>query len=194
MTENIDTIETLVALAKSGEAEAKEEIYRAYKPLVRSVCSGFYIIGGDREDLLQEGMIGLFDAVESFDASKGSFPAFARLCVRRHILTAVSRAVRDGTNFPVQNLRQPEDAEALSADLSSVDPLEIVVGRDMLSALKEFIATKLTSGEQQALEYFCAGFSYEEICEKTGKGYKSVDAALQRARKKLARFKKGDSL
>lgn len=173
-------LENTVKRAKLGDNNALEEIFTYFKPIVRGISQSFFLVGGDQEDLLQEGMIGLFGAVNDYDKDKGSFIAFSKLCIRRRIMTAITSTTRD-KNAPLLN------SVALNDELtdSAASPLEILLGKDKLSQLKSFIADNLTVTEQTVLNMFTEGYNYEEIVKRTGKPYKSVDTALQRARKKL---------
>lgn len=176
-------VEKLVLLAKEGDEGAKNEIYRLYKPLVLSVCQKLFQLGGQKEDLLQEGMIGLFDAVSSFDAKKGNFTAFASLCIRRRVYTSINKANSE-------NSRQLLNALPLEEESVLYPPPEgEVESSEALFHIKEFIKNNLSQAERVVTEYILQGYSHSEICHLTAKSYKSVDAALQRARKKLASFK-----
>lgn len=176
--------EQLVVLAKQGEATAKEGLYLRYKKTVRSIANSFFLIGGEKEDLLQEGTMGLLSAVDDYDSDKGSFSAFARLCIRRRMLTAISKENNGKNTLLLSAL--PLDEHIVS---SSNDPLEIVLDRDLLQSVRGYIEKNLTSSEQQTLSLYLQGFSYQEISSQTRKSLKSVDAALQRAKKKISLFK-----
>lgn len=178
-----ENIEEIVLKAKEGKEDAKNKIYTLYKPLVRSICQKHFQLGGEREDLLQEGMIGLFDAVSNFDAKKGNFTAFASLCIKRRVYTSINKANTEINKQLFNALPLEEEIGSYPAPEGEVESSE------MLSLIKRFMQDKLSLTERTVTEYILAGYSHSEICHLTAKSYKSVDAALQRARKKLAAFK-----
>lgn len=181
-----ENIENLIAAAKKGDNDAREEIYSYFKPVVFGIANSFYLIGGNADDLAQEGMIGLFEAIDAFDGTKGNFYSFCQMCIRRNILTALSRSNR-GKNLPLINSVNIDDGCDLTD--TAADPLELLVSRDLLFSLKEYISRRLTLTEQDVLKYYMKGYSYIEISAILSKSKKAVDTALQRARKKLIDFK-----
>ncbi len=185
-TQNSIELDDLLVKAKSGDIDAKEQVYSRFMPMVHRVANSFYLLGGDNEDLLQEGMIGLFKAIDDYDFDKSNFFAFAQMCVRRKILTAIN-ATQRSKNLAILNASNIDDQVMLSDN--KADPLEIVVGKDLLEELRDFIDKNLTDTEQETLRYFTKGYSYTEIATLTNKPYKAIDTALQRARKKLSQFK-----
>lgn len=176
-------INQLVQLAKKGDNTAKDQIYDYFKPIVRAISKSFYIVGGNSDDLIQEGMIGLFFGLDDYDSSKGEFVPFAKLCIRRRIFAAINQANTQKNKALL--FAVPLDIEIPSAEAS---PLEIAVGSDLLHKIKEFIATKLSLTEQDVINLYIDGYNHDEIAEKLGKTYKSVDTALQRGRKKIQNF------
>lgn len=173
----------LIKAAQNGDNTAKEQIYEFFKPIVRSISKGFYIVGGDSEDLLQEGMIGLFNCLDSYDSEKGEFLPFAKMCIRRRIYTAINHANAEKNKPMISAV--PLDVKVQSMEAS---PLEIVLGIDLLTKINEYIATKLSATEQDVVNLYTQGYTHEEIAEKLNKTYKSVDTALQRGRKKIQGF------
>lgn len=167
--------------AKSGDQSAMEKLASQYKGLVRSLANKFYLVGGDKDDLLQEGMLGLFYAVTYYDEDKGSFPAFVELCVFRQIVDAVKHDAGQ-KNKPLYNYVDIDEAESIPAES---EPLASLLKKEYAEKVSEVIETQLTPYEKQVLRLFIDGYSYEDIAEKTNKSYKAVDGALQRARKKL---------
>lgn len=177
-------LENLIALAKQGDQNAIEQIVNQYKGLIRSLANKFYLVGGNKEDLLQEGMLGLFYAINGYDQTKGAFPAFAKLCVTRQILDAVQR---DGAekNRPLANYVEIELMEDVE-DQSS--PLQNLLSKEYAQKVATVIKEHLTQTERKVLQLFASGYTYEDIMKCTNKSYKAVDGALQRARKKLIQF------
>ena len=175
-------MDKLITLAKNGDEQAIEQIVAQYKGLVRSYANKFFLVGGDKDDLLQEGMLGLFYAITNYNEDKGSFPAFVSLCVLRQILDAV----RSDSAVKNKPLSDSVELEAIRdfADESST-PLELLIEKEYFDRITRLIETKLTPIERQVLTLFAEGFSYDDITNKTGKSFKAIDGALQRARKKL---------
>jgi len=171
-----------VLKAKQGDVDAMNEICTEYKGLVKSIASKFYLVGGDNDDLLQEGMIGLFKAVGNYDPDKGAFPSFVKTCVLRQIISAVKKA-NDNKNRPLYNyveLSQIYDVAQIGGS-----PLDVIIQKEGQEKIYQILNTKLSQLEKQAFLLFNVGYNYDEICAELGKSYKSVDGAIQRARKKL---------
>ncbi len=175
-------MDKIIEQAKCGNQLAIEQISAQYKGLIRSYANKFYLVGGDKEDLLQEGMLGLYFAVINYDEEKGSFPAFVELCVLRQILDAVKRD-NGAKNKPLYNYVDIDEVRNVITDSST--PLENLLRKEHAERVAHIIETKLTPTEKQVIKLFSEGYSYEDISEKLGKSYKAVDGALQRARKKL---------
>lgn len=174
-------MEKLISQAKQGDQQAIEKIVAQYKSLVRSYANKFFLVGGDKDDLLQEGMLGLFYAITYYEEDKGSFPSFVSMCVSRQILDAV-RSDNGVKNKPLQNHM---DLEAAKDFTDGSTPLETLIEKEYFASLKALMNTRLSSLEKCVLTLFAEGFSYDDIARKTGKTYKAIDGALQRARKKL---------
>ena len=138
-------------------------------------------MGGDKDDLLQEGMVGLFYAVTNYDENKGSFPSFVQLCVARQIIDAVKRENSD-KNRP---LKEHIDISVLENTSGEQTPLENLLEKEFSTKISEIMEEKLTASERQVIKLFADGYSYEDIAEKLNKTSKAVDGAMQRARKKL---------
>lgn len=175
----------LIQKAKNGDALAIEQLVAQYKGLVRSLANRFYLVGGDKDDLLQEGMLGLYFAISNYDQTKGSFPAFAELCVKRQIVDAVKRDSA-AKNKPLANYVDLDSALDIEDDSN---PLESLLHKEHALKIAMVIANALTPFERTVITLFAQGYTYDDIAEKTNKSYKAVDGALQRARKKLLEIK-----
>ena len=179
-------MDNVIQQAKIGSEQAIEQIVSQYKGLIRSYANRFYLVGGDKDDLLQEGMLGLYFAVINYDEEKGSFPAFVELCVLRQILDAVKRD-SGAKNKPLSNYVDIDEVRNVIVDSSN--PLENLLHKEYAAKVSKIIESNLTPLEKRVLMLFAEGFSYEDISEKLEKSYKAVDGALQRARKKLLTVK-----
>ncbi|MBQ7308430.1 MAG: sigma-70 family RNA polymerase sigma factor [Clostridia bacterium] len=181
----------IILKAKNGDEKALDLILNRYKPLVLSLSRKYFLIGGTIEDLVQEGNIGLFKAITSYDISKNiSFVNFCKLCIERNLQTAISKA--NNTKNKVLNYFDSidgEDEEELSFPDSTPSPEEMLISNEILQELKENIRLKLTTLEKQVLYHFIKGKSYNEISDILQVSTKSVDNALNRLRKKLSNFK-----
>lgn len=175
----------LIKKAKSGDSVAIEQLVAQYKGLIRTLANRFYLVGGNKDDLLQEGMLGLYFAITNYNQTKGSFPAFAQLCIKRQIVDAVKRDCAD-KNKPLYNYVDIDSALNLEDDCN---PLESLLIKEQAQKVANVIAQNLTSFERTVITLFSQGYTYDDIAEKTNKSYKSVDGALQRARKKLLEIK-----
>lgn len=186
--------EEYVLKAKNGDDTACEYILNKYKPMVRSISRAYFLLGGDREDIVQEGMIGLYHAVCSYTPpdetgptqENAGFATYANICIRRQIYSAIKAAARQ-KHMPLNNyvsLNSEEDASAL--DIAGLlNPEEIVISREARDILRGKINGKLSAFEKEVLEQYLKGCRYEEIGALLGKESKAVDNALQRIRKKL---------
>lgn len=174
--------EALAAAAQGGDAAASEQLLRRYKNSVRGVARSFFLEGGDAEDLVQEGMIGLYRAVTDFRSGGMSFKNFAYLCIRRSIVSAVRAAARKKHSPLNKGVPLPETDEAGVAD-----PEEIVIGSEEASEFFELLQRELTPAEYGALTAYMEGLSMGEIAEQQGVSPKSAENAVQRAKSKVAR-------
>lgn len=175
----------LIEKAKNGDSVAIEQLVAQYKGLIRTLANRFYLVGGNKDDLLQEGMLGLYFAITNYNQTKGSFPSFAQLCIKRQIVDAVKRDCAD-KNKPLYNYVDIDSALNLEDDCN---PLESLLIKEQAQKVANIIAQNLTPFERTVITLFSQGYSYDDIAEKTNKSYKSVDGALQRARKKLLEIK-----
>lgn len=185
--------DALVIAALAGDAEAVEGLMNQYKPLVRARAHAFYLAGADREDLVQEGMIGLFKAIRDFVPEVGaSFPAFATLCVNRQMMTAVKTAARKkhqplNTSLSLSTSvvdKRTGRSIGLLRQLD-VDPEQHFIQQEENREMNRVIENHLSMFEKQVMCYYLEGLSYGDIGNKLKKPTKSVDNALQRIRKKM---------
>lgn len=181
------TDETLVSLSKSGDEQATEELLFRYAGLVRRLARGFFLAGGETEDLIQEGMIGLYRAIGDYredDGDKKSFKNFAYLCVHRRIVDAVKRSARQ-KNVPLNNYVSLFDGEWAMLDISPEE--KVIQSEDRREFLQE-MSRALSDFEFRIAVMYMDGLSVAEICAATGKNEKSVDNAIQRSKRKLQKL------
>lgn len=188
------TDEELLRLSAEGDGSAGSELARRYRPLIRRCTRPYYLLGGDNEDLIQEGMIGLVHSMQSFEEEGGaSFRAYAELCIKRRIIDAIKAAGRLkhmplNTGLSLDELGEDESAGkgALTKLSYSPSPEELLIEREDKKNLYRFSRALLSPLERRVMDCYLEGLSYEEISLRCGKPTKSVDAALQRIRKKLS--------
>ena len=191
--------EELIVRLRDGEAQITDYIMEKYKNLVKSKAKSMYILGADREDLIQEGMIGLFKAIRDYDIGRdASFFTFADLCVSRQMYTAVQAAGRQ-KHAPLNtyislyaNMSGQEDGEEreMINDISSQaekNPEELLIDRENLELLEKAIDKELSGFEKQVLDLYLTGMKYTQIAKVLGRDDKSTDNALQRIKNKIRR-------
>lgn len=187
----------IVAFAQSGSGDgAAEYLLYKYRNLVRNKVRSYFLVGAEKEDLLQVGMIGLWQAVVDYRADKAiSFPAFARICIQRHIITAIKTATRQkqiplNTSLSLESPPDESNAEwSLSEILTSeetVDPEELVLRREDSMLLHEMLQQMLSDFEWEVLTGYKVGKSYREIANELRCKTKSVDNALARIKRKVS--------
>lgn len=184
----------LLTRCRKGDTSAIEEMLNRYKNLVRSKANTLYLVGADKEDLIQEGMIGLYKAIREYDAEKNaSFATFAQLCVTRQMYTAIKASKRK-KNWPlndyvsIEEYRTPDSTGGGVREENSLcmrDPVESILDREQSDWLEGVLADKLSKMEQQVLALYTAGYSFTQIAQVMEKDPKSIDNALQRLRRKL---------
>jgi len=190
--------EEIVELAKQGDAAAQEYLINKYKNFVRAKARSYFLIGADREDIIQEGMIGLYKAIRDFREDKlSSFRAFAELCITRQIITAIKTATRQ-KHIPLNSyvsLNKPifdEDSDRTLLDVISgtriTDPEELIISREEFDDIEEKMGEILSSLEWEVLMAYLEGKSYQEIAVDLQRHVKSIDNALQRVKRKLERY------
>ncbi len=190
--------ENMVELARFGDVAAQEFLINKYKNFVRAKARSYFLIGADREDIIQEGMIGLYKAIRDFRIDRlSSFRAFAELCITRQIITAIKTATRQ-KHIPLNSyisLNKPiysEDSERTLMDIISgtkiSDPEELIISREEFTGIETKMGEILSSLEWKVLMCYLEGKSYQEIAEDLNRHVKSVDNALQRVKRKLERY------
>jgi len=191
--------ENVVELARnSGDRDAEEFLINKYKNFVRAKARSYFLIGADREDIIQEGMIGLYKAIRDFKPDKlASFRAFAELCITRQIITAIKTATRQ-KHIPLNSyvsLNKPiydEESDRTLLDIISgnkiSDPEELVISREEFIDIENKMGEFLSDLEWQVLILYLSGKSYQEIAEELNRHVKSIDNALQRVKRKLEKY------
>jgi RNA polymerase sporulation-specific sigma factor len=190
----------LVAMARDGEDRAIDELLNRYRNFARSKARSYFLAGSDRDDVVQEGMIGLYKAVRDFDLEQETpFRAFAELCISRQILTAIKTANRNkhqplnssvSLDAPLYGGREDEErslGDGLMMAPSLADPVELVISAQEIEAIRDSMRESLTDLEGDVLRLYMDGKSYEEIAGALGNHVKSIDNALQRIKRKLQR-------
>jgi len=192
--------EDIVELAQESDGAALEYLLNKYKNFVRTKARSYFLIGADHEDIVQEGMIGLYKAIRDYRRDKlKSFRAFAELCITRQIITAIKTATRQ-KHIPLNNyvsLNRPiydEDSDRTLLDVITEEvpsnPEEMLIDREDLSVIEGRIGQMLSDLEKQVLVRYMEGKSYVEIGEEMGRHVKSIDNALQRIKRKLLKYLK----
>lgn len=190
--------EDIVSVAQMGDNEAQEYLINKYKNFVRAKARSYFLIGADKEDIIQEGMIGLYKAIRDFKGDKlSSFRAFAELCVTRQIITAIKTATRQ-KHIPLNSyvsLNKPiydEDSDRTLLDVISgsqiSDPEELIISREEFDDIEEKMCEILSSLEWEVLMSYLEGKSYQEIARDLKRHVKSIDNALQRVKRKLEKY------
>ncbi|MEW6624980.1 MAG: RNA polymerase sporulation sigma factor SigH [Bacillota bacterium] len=190
--------EDIVEIAQAGDDTAQEFLINKYKNFVRAKARSYFLIGADREDIIQEGMIGLYKAIRDFKCDKlSSFRAFAELCITRQIITAIKTATRQ-KHIPLNSyvsLNKPiydEDSDRTLLDVISgtkvTDPEELIISQEEFGDIEEKMGEILSSLEWKVLMSYLEGKSYQEIACDLRRHVKSIDNALQRVKRKLERY------
>ena len=192
------TDEQVVILAQETDSPALEYLLNKYKNFVRTKARSYFLIGADHEDIVQEGMIGLYKAIRDYRAEKlSSFRAFAELCITRQIITAIKTATRQ-KHIPLNSyisLNRPiyeEDSDRTLLDVITEEglsnPEDMLIDREDLSVIEGKIGQMLSDLEKNVLVRYMEGKSYVEIAEEMGRHVKSIDNALQRIKRKLLKY------
>jgi RNA polymerase sporulation-specific sigma factor len=190
--------EEIVLSARDGNATSLEYIINKYKNFVRAKARSYFLIGADKEDIVQEGMIGLYKAIRDFRNDKlSSFRAFAELCITRQIITAIKTATRQ-KHIPLNSyvsLNKPiydEESDRTLLDILTAtkitDPEELIISREELVSIESKIGEILSNLELEVLMSYLQGKSYQEIACDLDRHVKSIDNALQRVKRKLEKY------
>lgn len=193
--------EEVVDLVRENDAEALEYLINKYKNFVRAKARSYFLIGADREDIVQEGMIGLYKSIRDFRGDKlTSFKAFAELCITRQIITAIKTATRQ-KHIPLNSyvsLDKPiydEDSDRTLLDVicgtKVTDPEELFINREEFDDIEGKMSEILSELERQVLMLYLDGRSYQQIAVELKRHVKSIDNALQRVKRKLERYLEG---
>ena len=191
----------LVMRARNDDGKALDELIRRYQGFVRLKASSYFLAGGDAEDLIQEGLIGLYKAVRDFSPELSSFRSFAELCVTRQIITAIKTATRfkhaplnTYVSFSHTPAGQESEADCTLGDAlpgpSVDDPSVCVISTEELQSLVFTLGTGLSKLEADALKLYLEGESYETMAERLGCDTKTIDNALQRVKRKILTHQK----
>ena len=190
--------EQIVLQAQQGDSTAVEYLLSKYKNFVRSKARSYFLIGADHEDIVQEGMIGLFKAIRDYQAERlSSFRAFAELCITRQIITAIKTATRQkhvplnsyvSLNKPIYDEESDRTLMDVIVEGRAQNPEELIIGRENLVSIRDRVDQVLSSLEQDVLNAYLDGKSYQEIADKLGRHVKSIDNALQRVKRKLEKY------
>ncbi|MFD1738266.1 RNA polymerase sporulation sigma factor SigH [Bacillus salitolerans] len=190
--------EIVVDYVHQGDSDALDYLINKYRNFVRAKARSYFLIGADREDIIQEGMIGLYKAIRDFKEDKlSSFKAFAELCITRQIITAIKTATRQ-KHIPLNSyvsLDKPiydEESDRTLMDVISgakvMDPEELIINQEEFDDIEVKMAELLSDLERKVLVLYLDGRSYQEISEDLNRHVKSIDNALQRVKRKLERY------
>ncbi|GIP45916.1 RNA polymerase sporulation sigma factor SigH [Paenibacillus sp. J45TS6] len=190
--------EDIVQAVHNNDSEALEYLINKYRNFVRAKARSYFLIGADREDIIQEGMIGLYKAIRDFRGDKlASFKAFAELCITRQIITAIKTATRQ-KHIPLNSyisLDKPIYDEESDRTLMDVicgtqvsDPEELVINQEEFTGLEDKMSEILSDLERKVLMLYLDGRSYQEIAVDLNRHVKSIDNALQRVKRKLEKY------
>ena len=198
VTTDVMADEEIIQSAKDGDVNSLEYLINKYKSFVRAKARTYFLIGADREDIIQEGMIGLYKAIRDFRGDKlSSFRAFAELCITRQIITAIKTATRQ-KHIPLNSyvsLNKPifdEESDRTLLDVISEesisDPEEMMINREEFSGIEVKMGEILSGLEWEVLSLYLQGKSYQEVAEELDRHVKSIDNALQRVKRKLEKY------
>ena len=192
----------IISAAQSGDGEAMTYLLDKYKSMVRVLSRPLFLMDGDQDDLLQEGMIGLFKAIRTYDAEKGTvFETFANLCISSQLYSAVKSSNRQ-KNIPLNSYISLDMSNGLEEGGDNLfglnralavwqqNPEEIVIGEENARNIKRKLYSRLSKMEMQVLSLFLKGLTYQEIAKRLGKSPKAIDNALQRIKSKLMKIQK----
>lgn len=189
------TDEEVVIEAKTGNTRAQEFLISKYENFVKAKSKSYFLIGADKEDIYQEGMIGLYKAIRDFNPDKlTSFKAFAELCITRQIITAIKTATRQkhiplntyvSLNKPIYEEESDRTLIDVLSELKITDPEELIIGKEQIKHIENEMSKVLSDLEMEVLQSYLDGKSYQEIASDLDRQAKSIDNALQRVKRKL---------
>ena len=196
------TDEEIIRRVRGGEKEGTDYLLEKYKNLVRKKARALYLIGGDNDDLIQEGMIGLYKAIRDYDVEKETvFRSFARVCIDRQLYNAVKGANRlknsplntyISLDIPVEARGNEENGAATLGEMLEwvgvSNPEDILIDRERVGKIEQYIRQNLSEFEQKVVNLYVDGMNYQQIAKELEKTPKSIDNALQRIKKKLMAF------
>lgn len=187
--------DVIVKCAKDGDAKCMEILINRYKKFIQLKSKSYFLIGADKEDIYQEGMIGLYKAIRDYNSEKlSSFKGFAELCITRQIITAVKSATRQkhiplntyiSLNKPVYDGESDKTLLDVMESLKISDPEELFVDREQISEIEKHVLKNLSKYEKIVLHYYIMGRSYQQIAYLLNRQPKSIDNAIQRIKRKL---------
>ncbi|NLN41613.1 MAG: RNA polymerase sporulation sigma factor SigH [Clostridiales bacterium] len=190
--------EEIVELALNGDSYALEYLLNKYKNFVRAKARSYFLIGADREDIVQEGMIGLYKAIRDYRPNKlSSFKAFAELCVTRQIITAIKTATRQkhiplnsyiSLNKPIYDEESDRTLMEVISGVRVTDPEELIIRQEEFTNIESVIEELLSDLEWEVLTSYLQGKTYQEIAAELDRHVKSIDNALQRVKRKVERY------
>ncbi|NWN96056.1 MAG: RNA polymerase sporulation sigma factor SigH [Bacillus sp. (in: Bacteria)] len=190
--------EQLVEMVHKGDSEALDYLIHKYRQFVRAKARSYFLIGADREDIVQEGMIGLFKAIRDYkDDKSSSFKAFAELCITRQIITAIKTATRQkhiplnsyvSLDKPVYDEESDRTLMDMLTETKSLDPEELIINQEEFDHIEIKMAELLSDLEREVLALYLDGQSYQEISGELNRHVKSIDNALQRVKRKLEKY------
>ena len=190
----MEDMNILLKKAQAGDSEAVNKILKEYTKLLDFNAQKYYLLGGEQEDLVQEGVLGLLKAIKYYDETKSSFSSFANLCIRREMITAIKRANSQKNmilNEAVKNNKKIEklEYEEESYELDNYEsleatPEEAVLLKEKIEEFKKFSVDNFSKFEKEVLNYLLRGYSYREIAQILTRDLKSIDNTIQRIRKK----------
>ena len=190
----MEDMNILLKKAQAGDGEAVNKILKEYTKLLDFNAQKYYLLGGEQEDLVQEGVLGLLKAIKYYDETKSSFSSFANLCIRREMITAIKRANSQKNmilNEAVKNNKKIEklEYEEESYELDNYEsleatPEEAVLLKEKIEEFKKFSVDNFSKFEKEVLNYLLRGYSYREIAQILTRDLKSIDNTIQRIRKK----------
>lgn len=196
--------EEIIMIIQEGNTEALDYIITKYQSFVRLKARSYFLMGGDREDIVQEGMIGLYKAIRDYKEDRlSSFKAFAELCITRQIITAIKTATRQkhiplNTSVSLDKPVYDEDSDRTLMDVIAGpaldDPEDLVIHKEDFSKMEEEMNKVLSGLEKEVLVLYLEGQSYQEISDELNRQVKSVDNALQRIKRKLERYMQIDAV